>query len=68
MILAKAEEPAVIDRLKERIAAYLEQLNREARAPYGLTVSIGVAVAEKRKALKELIEQADAALYAEKRR
>lgn len=68
VILAKAEEPAVIDRLKERIAAYLEQLNREARAPYGLTVSIGVAVAEKRKALKELIEHADAALYAEKRR
>ena len=68
VILAKAEEPAVVDLLKERIAAVLDQLNREARAPYGLTVSIGVATAEKDMALKELIERADAALYDEKKR
>ncbi len=68
VILAKADDPDAIDALKERIAGNLIQLNREARAPYDLSVSIGVARAEKEKPLKELIERADAALYAEKRR
>ena len=68
VILAKSDDPAEIDRLKERIAGHLEQLNREARAPYRLTVSIGVTEAEKGTALKELIERADAALYDEKKR
>ena len=68
VILAKAEDPAAIDALKQRIDASLERLNAEARAPYPLTVSVGVARAEKDKGLKELLEEADALLYEAKRR
>ena len=68
VILAKAEEIEAIDRLKARIAEHLERLNREARAPYRLTVSIGVARAERETGLKEWIETADARLYEDKRR
>ena len=68
MILVRTETPATVDALKERISGHLERLNREARAPYNLTVSIGVARAQRGTGLKELIAAADAQLYAEKRR
>lgn len=41
-------------------------MNEKAKAPYELTVSIGVAKTEKGIGLKELIERADSKLYEEK--
>lgn len=65
-VLVRAEDEETIEELRRAIDERLRILNDD--APYELTVSVGVARAEKGKALKELIEEADKALYAEKGR
>ncbi len=68
VILASAERPEEIEALQERIDARLAELNRDANAPYELTVSIGAARANAGEPLKELIDRADMLLYQEKER
>lgn len=68
VVLARAESTEEFEVLRQRIHEILSILNREAKAPYDLTVSIGVAKATRGKSLKALIEKADAALYEEKRK
>lgn len=63
-MLVRSEDSREITVLKERIHTSLAQLN--AGAPYELSVSVGMARAEKDKPLKQLIEEADAMLYEEK--
>ncbi len=50
--------------IKQRVAS----LNKEAHAPYELSVCIGIAKADKPKELKEIIAEADEKLYEEKKR
>lgn len=66
VILVWTNDPAAINDLKSLISRNLERLNREANAPYELTVSIGVAKASLESDLKALIAEADKVLYAEK--
>lgn len=66
VILAAAEDPREIDTLRERIGQSLAELNRVAKAPYDLSVSIGVARAAPDMSLKDLIAKADTYLYQEK--
>ena len=64
--LARAERPEEISRLTNRIHECLEKMNQG--SPYPLTVSIGVAKAAKGLKLENLLKEADAKLYQEKRR
>ena len=68
VILVQAEQAQEIRALRGRIDAHLARLNAAAHAPYDLTVSVGTARAERGKALKTLIAEADRAMYAEKKR
>ena len=65
-ILIWVENVEQIEDLKKRIHEHLAKMNEKAKAPYELTVSIGVAKTEKGIGLKELIERADSKLYEEK--
>ena len=65
-ILIWVENVEQIEDLKKRIHEHLTEMNEKAKAPYELTVSIGVAKTEKGIGLKELIERADSKLYEEK--
>ena len=67
VMLVRADDEAEIDGLKSRINQNLAEMNREADAPYDLTVSIGTARAEREEPLKAVIEKADKELYEEKR-
>lgn len=66
VILATAQDPREMDYLRDRICQSLADLNRTAKAPYDLSVSMGVARADPDIPLKELIAQADKQLYQEK--
>lgn len=68
VMLVRADSEQEIAQLRDRIKRVLSELNRAANAPYELSVSIGVAAAEKGKSLKTLISQADTVLYEEKKR
>lgn len=67
VMLVRAEDEAEIEGLKNRINQNLAEMNREADTPYDLSVSIGIARAEREESLKEVIEKADKELYEEKR-
>lgn len=68
VILAKAENDRIIDELIADIRAHLKKLNDDAKAPYELTISIGVAHTDgyEEPTFKELAEEADKRLYEEK--
>ena len=53
--------------LCEKIKDNVVALNKKANAPYDLTVSIGIARADRGKELKALIEEADEELYEDKK-
>ena len=67
VILADVESPELVDALQVKIKKTLGELNRAAKSPYELTVSIGMARAEKGIALKEIIENADEEMYQQKK-
>ena len=66
VVLVWTNDGGVIDMLKDSINAQLARLNAEAKAPYELTLSMGVAKGTKEMPLKDLIEHADEELYKEK--
>jgi len=66
VVLARAEGSEEIDKLTNCIHECLEKLNLG--SPYSLTVSVGVAKAAKGLKLENLLKEADAKLYQEKRR
>ena len=68
VILARSADEKTIENLRSKINHYLDKLNREAAAPYELSVSVGIAKAKSNKTLKILISEADEKLYAEKAR
>lgn len=53
--------------LKQRIISNLAELVAREKLPFDLTVSVGMAYAEKSESLKELMEKADEAMYLEKK-
>ncbi|MBR4580097.1 MAG: GGDEF domain-containing protein [Lachnospiraceae bacterium] len=70
VILAKAENDRIIEELIADIRAHLKELNEAAKAPYELTISIGVAHTDGQEEppFKQLAEEADKKLYEEKAR
>lgn len=68
VVLVSAESPSAIAALTERIHATLSRLNERARAPYDLSVSIGVAAARRGESLKDALENADRRLYEAKKK
>ena len=54
--------------LMESIHGHLKRLNSDANSPYDLTVCIGMAKVTEQSVLKDVIEEADAQLYDQKRR
>lgn len=52
--------------LKDKINNRLAEICKRENVPFELTVSIGFAYADRNETLKELIEDADEAMYAEK--
>ena len=67
VILLQTDIAELIDTIRNKIQDKLQELNEEAKAPYELTVSIGMAKAASGISMKALIEEADARLYDEKR-
>ena len=67
-VLAPVDEMREAEELSRGIKERVASLNKEANAPYELSVSIGIAKAEKSKELKEIIAEADEMLYEEKKR
>ncbi|MBE6909108.1 MAG: GGDEF domain-containing protein [Ruminococcaceae bacterium] len=67
VIFVASDEPEQVETLRRRINEILAELNREANAPYPLSVSIGVTRADASLPLKELIAKADEQLYEEKK-
>lgn len=57
-----------IRHLMESIHGHLNKLNSDANSPYDLTVCIGMAKVTEQSVLKDVIEEADAQLYDQKRR
>ena len=57
-----------IGHLIEGIHGHLKKLNSDANSPYDLTVCIGMAKVTEQSVLKDVIEEADAQLYDQKRR
>ena len=66
VILIWAENEVAVQNIIARIDRELRKLNKEANAPYDLTVSIGYEKASPDISLKDLIENADEHLYSEK--
>lgn len=66
VVLVQLEEEADVERLRKCISEELATLSRG--LPYSLTVSVGIARAEKGRDLQTVIEEADARLYEEKRK
>ena len=66
VVLLEAEEEATVLMLKERIGWILDEMGKRTEVPFELTVSIGIAKAEKKMGLKELIAEADHRMYQEK--
>ena len=65
-VLFESENHDDVVLLKETITHILEEINRKTSIPFELTVSIGAASTNGQASLKELIGQADEAMYAEK--
>ncbi len=53
--------------LKQRIVSNLAEIAAREKLPFELTVSVGMAYAEKSESLKELMGKADEAMYLEKK-
>ena len=68
VILARANNDGSIEELCSRINVHLTELNKVAEAPYELSVSVGAAKADRDKALKALINEADEKMYLDKMR
>ena len=70
VVVLRAESEGEVKKLEENIKKELAKLNKEAGAPYELSVSIGYARAghKERISLKELVDSADEKLYEEKRK
>ena len=71
MVLAWADRKngdQEIRNLIESIHGHLQRLNSDANSPYDLTVCIGMAKVTEQSVLKDVIEEADAQLYDQKRR
>lgn len=66
-VLVMADEKSEIDALCDTIKNNVVKLNKKANAPYDLSVSIGIARADRGKELKALIEEADEELYEDKK-
>ena len=66
VVLTWEEDPQALAELDARIREILARLNREADAPYELSVCIGAARSTPGCTLAQLIQQADEALYEEK--
>jgi diguanylate cyclase (GGDEF)-like protein len=60
---SKVEE---VNAIKDGVRSHLKDLNDEANVPYDLTVSVGIAKAEKNQDIKDVLEIADKELYEEK--
>ncbi len=67
-VLAPVDEMREAEELSRGIKQRVASLNKEAHAPYELSVCIGIAKADKPKELKEIIAEADEKLYEEKKR
>lgn len=67
VVLVSSESPSTVRVLTERIHATLAKLNERSRAPYALSVSIGVATARRGESLKDALEDADRKLYEAKK-
>ena len=66
IILVKADNEQMIADLKNGINSELHTLNEDAKAPYDLTISIGVSKVVKGLNLNELVNSADELMYKEK--
>jgi len=66
VVLARVDRPEEISELTNRIHECLEKLNQG--SPYALTVSIGTAKAVKGSKLENLLREADAGMYREKKK
>lgn len=67
IILVKADNEQMIEDLKNGINAELDSLNADAKAPYDLTISIGISKVVKESDLNELVGMADELMYMEKK-
>ena len=67
-VLLNTGDVTEANRIAGRIPVILSELNEQANSPYELTVSIGLAAADKELSLKEVIENADRRMYLEKER
>ena len=63
VVLINTDDEQTVEKLRNSIFSYLEQVNSTADAPYELTVCIGWAKAHRGQGLEDLIEQADELLY-----
>ena len=68
VILLSTDNESEVKKLKSVIAIKLKELNDAACVPYELTVSIGIAKANKKTPLKVLIDNADRKLYEAKKK
>ena len=70
VIVLKAEEDTMVNDLVTRIREELKKLNENAKSPYDLTVSIGIAKTDIHENLpfEDLAKRADEKLYEEKER
>ena len=68
VVLATTDDETLIEKMKEEVATKLAKINKEEKAPYNVTVSIGVAKGDRNRPISELIKEADKQLYEHKRR
>ena len=68
VILLYTDDIRQVNNISGSIPVILKRLNKQANAPYELTVSIGAAMADREQTIKELIEMADEDMYLEKER
>ncbi|MBQ4363935.1 MAG: GGDEF domain-containing protein [Oscillospiraceae bacterium] len=68
VILLYTDDIRQVNNISGSISVILKRLNKQANAPYDLTVSIGTAMADREQTIKELIEMADEDMYLEKER
>ena len=67
LIFIWTKDEETVHTLAENIKMHLTRLNAESGAPYELTVSIGIAKADRQRPLKEIIDEADDKLYEAKK-
>lgn len=66
IILSSSDEADSTDDVKNRICIKLSEIVEREKIPFDLTVSIGVARAQKHEQLKDLMARADKAMYEDK--